>query len=160
MIGEELERYPKEGERISAAGHEFGNHSYSHDGMVLVSGDFVGNEVEETDRLIRKDRVRGRDTLSSPYGKKFLALPHFLYETGRTTIMWDVEPESYPEIEADSEKITAHVLDNAEPGSIVLLHPMYDRREETREAIQLIIRGLKQNGNRFVTVSKLLEGAD
>lgn len=74
--------------------------------------------------------------------------------------MWDVEPESYPEIEADSEKITAHVLDNAEPGSIVLLHPMYDRREETREAIQLIIRGLKQNGNRFVTVSELLEGAD
>jgi peptidoglycan/xylan/chitin deacetylase (PgdA/CDA1 family) len=37
---------------------------------------------------------------------------------------------------------------------------MYDGREETREAIQLIIRSLKQNGNRFVTDSELLEGAD
>jgi peptidoglycan-N-acetylglucosamine deacetylase len=54
----------------------------------------------------------------------------------------------------------AHVLDDAGPGSIVLLHPTYDGREETREAIQPIIRGLKQNGYRFVTVSELLEGSD
>jgi len=57
-------------------------------------------------------------------------------------------------------KITAHVLDNNGPDSIVLLHPRYDGREETREAIQPIIRSLKQNGYRFVTVSELLEGAD
>ncbi len=67
---------------------------------------------------------------------------------------------SSPSHEADSEKITAHVLDNTGPGPIDLLHLMYDGREETREAIQLIIRSLKQNGNRFVTDSELLEGAD
>lgn len=54
----------------------------------------------------------------------------------------------------------ARVLDNAGPGSIVLLHPMYVGREVTREAIQPIIRGLKQNCYRFVTVSELLEAAD
>lgn len=59
LTGEELERYPEEGERISAASHELGNHSYSHERMVLVSEAFVGREVKETDRLIHMTGYEG-----------------------------------------------------------------------------------------------------
>ncbi len=157
LIGEEIERHPEEAERIVAAGHELGNHSYSHRRMVFVSGDLVEEEVEDTDRLIREAGYKGEISFRPPYGKKLVALPRFLGRTGRTTVTWDVEPESVPELEGDAGGISTHVLENAGPGSIILLHPMYDGRGASREAIAPIIRGLKDRGYRFVTVSELLE---
>jgi peptidoglycan/xylan/chitin deacetylase (PgdA/CDA1 family) len=157
LTGSEMELYPEGRDRIVAAGHEIGNHSYSHQPMDFVSEDFVRNEVEETDRLIHEAGYEGEILFRPPNGKKLLTLPYYLSKTGRTTVMWDIYPEAYPEIKVDSEKITEYVLDNAKPGSIVLLHTMYDVREETREALQPIVRGLKQDGYRFITVSELLQ---
>jgi chitin deacetylase len=72
------------------------------------------------------------------------------------TIFFDVEPESFPEIAADSEKIVGHVLDQARPGSIILLHVMNERREESLRAVPGIIAGLRGRGYEFVTISDLL----
>ncbi|MFC8526597.1 hypothetical protein [Nocardia sp. NPDC057227] len=52
------------------------------------------DEVERTDVAIRAAGYTGEITFRPPYGKKFLALPRYLAEHGRTTVMWDVEPES------------------------------------------------------------------
>ncbi len=54
VTGVELERNMSEARKIVAAGHELGNHSYSHSRMILVSPDLVQQEVEKTDRLIRE----------------------------------------------------------------------------------------------------------
>lgn len=156
VIGEEVERHPEEAARIVAAGHELGNHSYSHQRMVFVSGGFVKDEVEATDRLIRDAGYEGEISFRPPYGKKLVALPRYLARTDRTTVTWDVEPESDPEIDGDASRIAAHVLRNAEPGSIILLHPMYEGREASRRAVAPIVQGLKEEGYTFVTVSELL----
>lgn len=71
--------------------------------------------------------------------------------------MWDIEPETYPEIEKDSEKIVAHVTERAKPGSIILLHVMFESRKESLEAVDDIIRELKGKGYKFETVSELLK---
>lgn len=63
-----------------------------------------------------------------------MALPRYLDRTDRTTVTWDVEPETDPEVGGDVDRITSHVLHNAEPGSMILLHPMYDGREASRRA--------------------------
>jgi peptidoglycan/xylan/chitin deacetylase (PgdA/CDA1 family) len=156
LVGEEIERHPEAAERIVAAGHELGNHSYSHRRMVLVSGVFVEREVEATDRLIRQAGYGGEIHFRPPYGKKLVSLPRYLARTGRTTVTWDVEPETDPDVDGHAGRITAHVLTNTRPGSIILLHPMYDDREASREAITPIIRGLEKKGYSFVTVSELL----
>ncbi|WP_220348726.1 hypothetical protein [Alkalilimnicola ehrlichii] len=70
--------------------------------------------------------------------------------------MWDVEPESYPEIARSAEHIVEHVAQQVRPGSIILLHVMYPSREESLQAVEGIIRRLEQDGYRFVTVSQLL----
>ncbi len=49
-----------------------------------------------------------------------------------------------------------YVINNAKLGNIMLLHVMYQSRQSSREALPLIIQGLKQQGYRFVTVSELL----
>ncbi|MCP4589448.1 MAG: hypothetical protein GY842_01760, partial [bacterium] len=69
---------------------------------------------------------------------------------------FDVEPESYPEIAADADKIVAHALETTRPGSIILLHVMTESRAESRQALPDIIQELQAQGYNFVTISELL----
>ena len=156
VIGADLERNLDQGRKIVAAGHELGNHSYSHERMILVTPSFVKQEIETTDKVIRDAGYQGEILFRPPYGKKLFALPYYLSKTGRKTITWDVEPESYPEIDANADKITAHVLSNTRPGSIIILHVMYPNRRESMKAVKTIVEGLKSQGYSFKTVSELL----
>lgn len=156
VTGAELEQHPAEAQRLVAAGHALGNHSYSHQRMILVSPSFVRREIEQTDRLIRSAGYTGRIDFRPPYGKKLVVLPFYLAQHDRTTIMVDVEPDSYDEIGQDAEKIADHVLTNTRPGSIILLHVMNRSRGPSMAAVRPIVTRLKQQGYRFVTVPELL----
>ena len=96
--GARLAEHPETGHRLVAAGHELGNHSWSHERMVLRSARFVRREVEETDTLIRSAGHRGEIYFRPPYGHKFVMLPWYLWRTGRTTVTWDIEPDSSPDV--------------------------------------------------------------
>jgi peptidoglycan/xylan/chitin deacetylase (PgdA/CDA1 family) len=156
VTGQALEEAMAAAQRIVAEGHELGNHSYSHQHMMLKSYSFIQREIEKTDQLIRATGYEGDIHFRSPYGKKLVLLPYYLSRTGRLNIFMDVEPESYPEIAADADRIVEHVLTKARPGSIILLHVMAESRTESRKAIPGIIQGLKEQGYSFVTVSELL----
>ncbi len=156
VTGQAVEENMAAAQMIVEEGHELGNHSYSHRRMVLKLYSFVRQEIESTDRLIRAAGYEGDIHFRSPYGKKLVVLPYYLSQAGRLNILWDVEPESYPEIAADADEITAHVLERVQPGSIVLLHVMPDGRTESRKALPGIIQGLREQGYDFVTVSELL----
>ena len=156
VTGGELEQNMDAARDIVADGHELGNHSYSHERMILVTPSYVRREVERTDELIRAAGHAGEIYFRPPYGKKLLALPFYLSRHDRKTITWDVEPDSELAADADAAAITRHVLDRTRPGSIILLHVMYPSRAETLRAVPFIIEGLKRDGYRFVTVSELI----
>jgi peptidoglycan/xylan/chitin deacetylase (PgdA/CDA1 family) len=157
VCGAELRDQRGVAEKLIGAGHELGNHSYSHQRMVLKSSSFIASEFERTDALIRAAGHRGAIHVRAPYCKKLVALPWYFRKTGRTHVTFDVEPESFPEIDRDAAKIAQHVLANVRPGSIVLLHPWYRGRERTRAAVPAIVEGLKARGYELVTVSELLK---
>src|SRR5215470_6525150 len=157
VIGDNLERNPEEGRKIVTAGHELGNHTYSHKRMVLKTPSFIESEIERTDQLIRQAGYQSAIHFRPPYGKKLILLPYFLARTSRKTITWDVEPDSYPEIAADSDKIVAHVMEKTRPGSIVLLHVMYKSRSESFKEVKGVITGLKGQGYSFKTASEMLD---
>jgi len=156
LIGGDLEKNPGEGKRIVSAGHEIGNHSYSHTRMVLSSPSFVRSEIERTDALIAAAGYDKPVHFRPPYGKKLFTLPFYLSQHNRKTITWDVEPESFSTIANDTSEITQHVLENTRPGSIILLHVLYDPERKSLNAVRPVIEGLKERGYRFVTVSELL----
>jgi peptidoglycan-N-acetylglucosamine deacetylase len=142
--------------RFVHAGHELGNHTYSHRQMLLRSAAFIRAELDRTDSLIRDAGHRGAIHFRPPYGRKLVGLPWQLARSGRITVMWDVEPDSYPEVASSADSIIAHVLENARPGSIILLHVMYASRTESLRAVEGIIHGLRDRGFAFVTLSELL----
>jgi peptidoglycan/xylan/chitin deacetylase (PgdA/CDA1 family) len=156
VTGQEVERNTLEARRIVAEGHELGNHSYSHQHMVYRSLFFIRQEIERTDGLIRAAGYERDIHVRAPYCKKLALLPYYLSVTERKSITFDVEPESYPEVAGDADAIAAHVLERARPGSIILLHVMQEGRAESRRAIPGVVRGLRDRGYSFVTVSELL----
>ncbi|MFD5175190.1 polysaccharide deacetylase family protein [Nocardia sp. NPDC058379] len=155
LIGDNLAAHPEYGAAIAAAGHEIGNHSYSHRRMVLISGDTVRAEIERTDTEIRRTGYQGPITFRPPYGKKLWALPSYLAEHDRTTVTWDVEPDSAGG--ATRAAIVDDTLAQTKPGSIVLLHVMHGH--ESAAALPEIVSGLRARGYDFTTVSDLLRRA-
>ncbi|MEV6427537.1 polysaccharide deacetylase family protein [Nocardia sp. NPDC051463] len=105
LIGQELDDHPELGVAIAKAGHEIGNHTYSHQRMVFVTPGTVAGEIERTDELIRNTGYTGEIPVRPPNGKKLLTLPYYLHEHDRKTILWDVEPNSYPEVDSSAAAI-------------------------------------------------------
>ncbi|GAE35510.1 polysaccharide deacetylase family protein [Halalkalibacter akibai] len=157
LTGKELETNFEDAVQIVEEGHEIGNHSYSHQRMVLKSSTFIKEELERTDELIRQTGYEGDIHFRPPYGKRLFLLPYFLNKEERKTILWNIEPETYPEVANDANKIVEHVIEKIEPGSIILLHVMYESRTESMNSIRGIIASLQEQGYIFVTVSELLE---
>jgi chitin deacetylase len=157
LTGREIKENFSEAKKMAEAGHELANHSYSHKRMVFKSPAFIKNEIESTDQWIRKAGYEGPIEFRPPFGKKLVGLPHYLDKHDRKTILWNIEPDSYPEIASDSKKIVEHVNENIEPGSIILLHVMYGSRKESLESVKGIVDSLKAKGYEFKTVSEMVE---
>ena len=157
LTGKEIGENPAQTKMIINAGHEIGNHSYTHSNMAFMGTARVKDEVERTDAAIRAAGYEGEILFRPPFGKKLVSLPWYLSQHDRKTIMWDVEPESYPDVAKSPEALAQYVIDHAKNGSIILLHVMYRSRAVSRQALPLIIDGLRQKGFELVTLSRLLE---
>lgn len=159
LTGRELAAAPEAGAKLVAAGHELGNHSDTHRRMIFVTPGRVRAEVERTDSLLRAAGQRGPIWFRPPYGYKLVGLPRYLERTGRTTVMWSIEPDSYRDVAESSAGIVRHVLDRVHPGSIIILHPWYPTRRTSREAIGPLVDSLHARGYRVETVGTLLDAA-
>ncbi len=162
LIGSQIEDNPQWARQIADAGHELGNHSYSHRRMVFHRYGWIAGEIVRTDELIRESGYDGEILFRPPNGKKLVLLPLYLRNHGRKTILWTLEPNSDAETNTSAEGIVQSVLENVRPGSIVLLHPMYEKAGATsRDALPGIVDGLRAQGYDFVTLSELLaQGED
>jgi peptidoglycan/xylan/chitin deacetylase (PgdA/CDA1 family) len=154
LIGSRMEKFPGQAERLITAGHELGNHTYSHQRNLGRSQDFYAGEIAKTGALLK---AAGSDTtlFRPPFGKRLIGLPLEVERAGYRTIMWDVEdqPEKFTEPRAFAQDILARVR----PGSIILIHPMYRHNQTARDALPIILDGLKSQGYEVVTVSELLK---
>jgi len=152
LIGNEMEKNPEETKKIVDAGHQLGNHTYSHQRMVFKSPSFIREEIEKTDQLIRKAGYKGEIDFRPPNGKKLVGLPYYLSENNRDTITWNLEPDTY--YFSTTNKVN-YVKKNVKPGSIILIHPMYDQTGEELKTVQGILQSLSKLGYQFITVNEL-----
>jgi len=66
--------------------------------------------------------------------------------------MWDLEPDTY--YSSVQDKVD-YVNNNVQPGSVILLHPMYDQTGDQLKTIEGILDSLSRKGYQFVTVNEL-----
>ena len=152
-----IKDHPGATRKLVLAGHDLGNHAYSHKRLMFRGFTEIKEEVESTSSLIRAAGYQDEIFFRAPYGKKLLVLPYYLKQQGITSVTWDVEPESYQEVRGSAHAMVEHVVGNTRPGSIILLHVLGTGNNISRESLPLIIKELRGKGYRFVQLPELFE---
>jgi peptidoglycan-N-acetylglucosamine deacetylase len=154
LIGHRMEKWPGQARRLVGAGHEVGNHSYTHTRMIGKWPSTYDSEIARTDRLLKAEGVTNPKLFRPPFGKRLIGLPLAVERAGYRTIMWDVEDQ--PEYFKESRDYADDILRRVRPGSIILMHPMYRHNQTAKDALPLVLGGLKAKGYRIVPVGELL----
>lgn len=151
LIGGEIEQRPALAARLRAAGHETANHSYSHARMVGRPARWYDREIARTEALLA-GAGGSAGLFRPPYGKKLFGLPQATSRAGLRMVTWDVEePQT-----SDPAAYAREIVEQARPGSIILMHPMYGGNATARAALPLVLDGLERRGLRAVSVGALL----
>lgn len=149
MLGQNVEAYPEIAKKVSDAGMELGNHSYSHPDLVTIGSEAAAQQVSNTDAAL-KSATGFEATVMRPPGGSFndsvkAAIDHPL-------IIWSIDTRDWA---TKSEDQTYQVvMDNAQDGSVVLMH---DIHEWSVKAAIRMIPDLIAKGFKLVTVSELAE---
>jgi peptidoglycan-N-acetylglucosamine deacetylase len=151
MQGRKIERRPHVVQKIHARGHEVGNHSYSHPRMVYKSPSFIRSEIEKTDALLKDLGIEYETHFRTPYGQQLIAVPFVLTRLGKKNIRWSIDPRDQKATGVD--QLVSQLMKEVKPGSIILLH---DNGVETINAVEMIVKGLKNRGYNFLTISQMM----
>lgn len=158
LVGKNIKSHLPVARDIARAGHDIGNHTFSHPRLSLLTAQKITDEIIRTDELLRNiDGVEPR-FLRPPFGLFTKRVLDIVEELGYRTVVGDVYPRDPHR--PGKEKIVERVLARTEPGSIIILHDGGNTRNvdrsQTVEAIKEIIPQLKEKGFIFVRLSDLL----
>ncbi|WP_054708156.1 polysaccharide deacetylase family protein [Bacillus sp. JCM 19041] len=159
VLGKRVTANPDLLRRVNDAGHEIGNHTYSH--LNLAEANITQLEQELTESGDAVEAITGyRPSLfRPPYGFITREQVERLADLNYSVIGWDVDPLDWDGTPAG--EVAQTVLQEAGAGSIILLHDGGDIDTENPEiysadALDEIIPALQNQGYKFVTVSELL----
>ena len=152
-VGEVVADSPERLRAIARAGHEIGNHSWSHPQLTTLDDDEVDSQISRTAREVEKVTGSRPTLVRPPYGSINPRVTGDLRRLGDPVILWDVDPLDWKYRNAGT--VYANVMDQVGPGSIVLLH---DVHPTTVAAVPRILSALAERGYVFVTVSELFAG--
>jgi peptidoglycan/xylan/chitin deacetylase (PgdA/CDA1 family) len=152
MIGERAEAHPELVERVRRGGHEVGNHAFTGERTIGLSGEEFRADLHRTEEVL---------DLRSPI--KVYRPPSGLLTPGQLTILRDegyrcVMGSAYPwdPVGPPASYIRWLVTKNLAPGVIVVLHDGIPDASETLGALEGILEAGDRQGLRFVTVGELL----
>lgn len=166
QCGMNVLRHPEIARSIREAGHEIGNHTYSHARLCprlswdlnLKSAAAIDREFSQAQEIFTAEVGVAPSLLRAPYGLRWFGIGSVQKRLHLMGVMWTVIGHDW---EWPADRIAGLVLRKASPGGIVCLHDGRDVRPrpdmaETLSAVQRIVPVLKDQGYSFETVSELL----
>ena len=155
QIGENLAYYGAAAIRVAEAGHEIGNHTYTHCNVNKIKDSSLAEEILLCERAIRDTTGVIPRVFRPPEGMRGEKLDAILEGCGYTPIYWSVD--TYDWKGKDARTIAEGVLKSVRAGDIILMHDFVGRRCQAVGALRIIIPELLKAGYRFVTVSELMK---
>jgi peptidoglycan/xylan/chitin deacetylase (PgdA/CDA1 family) len=143
--------------RTASAGHEIGNHTYSHDPALLGNSAAIRDDIEQANACVAAVTGREPEVFRPPFGKRIRSLSAGARSMGLTTVLWSIDPCDWRD--EGPAAVVAAVVSATRPGSIILLHDGGPPRPSVVDGTRLILRELGARGFGFVTVSELLAAA-
>ncbi|MEV1173364.1 polysaccharide deacetylase family protein [Nonomuraea sp. NPDC049784] len=150
VVGSNVVVYPRVLRRTVAAGHEIGNHTWSHPVLTRLSAAGVRSQLVRTDREVKAAGGVVPQLVRPPYGAFNKAVRR---QIARPLVLWNVDTLDWRY--RNSATVARRALRAVRPGSIILFH---DIHRTTVGAIPHVLKSLAKRGYRFVTVSELFGG--
>lgn len=147
LIGKNVGKAPEIVARMASAGHELGNHSWSHTPLPRLSEAQIIAEIESTNAAIAA--ASGGITplvFRPPYGSYS---PRVAAILPYAPILWNLDTNDW---DAQSSAEIVRAAARARPGMIILMHSFVGH---TVRALPRILQTLTDKGFTFVTVSEL-----
>ncbi len=148
LTGRWAELNPDLAAQIAEAGHEIGNHAYSHSSPNNDSYDKNVSEILKAEAAIEAATAIKPSLFAPPSGESEQHVLQAAADLGYTTILWSVDTIDWQRPEA--AVIIERVKEKIHDGAIILAHPT----ESTLEALPTILVDLQLEGYNFVTVSQ------
>ncbi|MEH0931979.1 polysaccharide deacetylase family protein [Micromonospora sp. CPCC 205558] len=139
LVGENAQNHPDLVQAIVDDGHTVCNHSWQHDVRLGArSADAIRSDLLRTNAAIRAAAPNAPIVwYRQPGGAWTYPVVSVARQLGMTPLHWSVDPSDWDL--PGATKITATVLDQAEPGSVVLLHDAGGDRQGTVDALRRIL---------------------
>jgi len=152
MVGTSVTAYPSVVAKVSEAGCEIGNHSWSHPNMLSVSSAEVSSQISRTSAAIVAAGGTKPKLCRLPYGSGAWT-GWVLSAAGLPSIYWSIDTRDWANRSNPQHTVSA-VLNYVQDGDIVLMH---DIHQATVTAAETIIPALIRRGYQLVTVSELAQ---
>ncbi|WP_433513502.1 polysaccharide deacetylase family protein [Nonomuraea sp. CA-143628] len=150
VVGQNVVARPGVVRDVVRAGHEVGNHSWSHRDLTRLSAREVRADLARTDQAIRKATGVTPTLVRPPYGAFDRVVRR---QSPHPLVLWSVDTLDW--LYRNSGHVTRAAVGPTRPGSIILFH---DIRPTTVAAIPQVLKRLAKRGFHFVTVSEMYDG--
>lgn len=156
MVGENVTYYPEAAAAVAAAGHEIGNHTFSHRNCDRMGAAELESELTACEEAIASVAEGRPRLLRPPEGQMSEELRRVARGKGYRIILWDVDTRDWAH--TPPAAIAEAILSEVQPGDIILMHDFIGYNSPTPEALRLVLPALLERGYRPVTVGELVGG--
>ena len=150
LTGRWCDEHPQLAADIAAAGHELGNHGYSHASPNASAEAEIIDEISRTEEAVRQAAGVTTRLYAPPSGEAEEHVLAAAEQAGYCTVLWSVDTVDWQQPAADT--VVSRVSEGLRGGAIILAHPTAC----TLEALPRVIAEAREKGYRFVTVSENL----
>jgi peptidoglycan-N-acetylglucosamine deacetylase len=133
------------------AGHEIGNHSYSHPNMEILQTAKVQDELKKTNEIIEVTTGEKVKWFAPPSGSYRDEVVKIANEMDMGTIMWSVDTIDWQKPQPDV--LINRVMSKLHKGAIILMHPT----ASTANSLNSLIVQIKDKQLRLGTISSLFK---
>ncbi len=151
VLGRAAEREPDLLAAIAAAGHDFGNHGYSHTSFRSLYPSQIEDELDRTADTVELATALRPRFVRPPYGRFPPSSVELMGRRGEDVVLWSVDAADWTG--ATPAEVAEAVVRATIPGGVILLH---DTEPTTVAALPLVLDGLARRGFRVVDLAELL----
>lgn len=142
---------PELAKMIVQAGHEVGNHSYTHPDLKTLASSATANELQKTNDVIKAVTGVNSNLFAPPSGAFRDETVTIANQLGMQTILWSVDTIDWKK--PSTAVLTERVLQKVHNGAFILMHPT----QVSSDALETLIINIKKKKLHLITVSEALK---
>ncbi|WP_404331516.1 polysaccharide deacetylase family protein [Mesobacillus maritimus] len=150
LEGRWVKNHPELAKMIVEAGHEVGNHSFTHPDMKSLSTSRIHDEIKRTNEVIEATTGEKPRWFAPPSGSYKEEVAKVASAYGLGTVMWSLDTIDWQKPSPDV--LIQRVMGKLHNGALILMHPT----DSTAKSLDQLITQIKAQNLEVGTVTKML----